>query len=183
MALAELIPNPPPAALALDTSSSPVPDGQPAPEVPLPPAASPPGVPDATSRTHVASAGAGTVLGLVPPKGSTPKTRPFLHRQFCRRIPAAVSWRICFALLCSLLGTGVTYSRRKRPRQGRTWHGPVSCRCISALLLSAMRKLLLPETVGIVQQTVPSDLPEQLAVTLPSSAQAVEQDLSSGGER
>lgn len=46
-----------------------------------------------------------------------------------------------------------------------------------------MRKLLLPETVGIMQQTVPSDLPEQLAVTLPSGAQAVEQDLSPGGER
>lgn len=43
-----------------------------------------------------------------------------------------------------------------------------------------MRKLLLPETVEIVQQAVPSDLPEQLAVTQPSSAQAVEQDLLSG---
>lgn len=45
-----------------------------------------------------------------------------------------------------------------------------------------MRKLLLPETVEIVQQAVPSDLPEQLAVTQPSTAQAVLQDLFSGGK-
>ncbi|XP_051470901.1 WD repeat-containing and planar cell polarity effector protein fritz homolog isoform X3 [Apus apus] len=43
------------------------------------------------------------------------------------------------------------------------------------LPLSAMRKLLLPETVKIMQQSIPSHLPEQLAVTQPNNTQAVEQ--------
>lgn len=40
-----------------------------------------------------------------------------------------------------------------------------------------MRKLLLPETGKIMQQNVPSHLPEHLAVTQPGNTQAVEQDL------
>lgn len=128
------IPNPPSSALPLDTTSSLLHDGQPIPEVPLSPRCLPGWrPPDSTSL--IASAGARTILGLVPPQGSTPKTRPFLHRQFCRKIPAAGSWRICFALLCQFVGARGDLSQHEwplRPRQGWTWHGPPFSRCITA---------------------------------------------------
>lgn len=106
-------------------------DGQPVPEVPLSPFCSPGLASLHHHFPHVASEGALTILGLVPHKGSTPKTQPFLHSQFCRKIPAAVRWRICFALLCQFvserLEPEVTYPQCKWPwrlQWGCIQHGP-----------------------------------------------------------
>lgn len=106
-------------------------DGQPVPEVPLSPFCSPGLASLHHHFPHVASEGALTIPGLVPHKGSTPKTQPFLHSQFCRKISAAVRWRICFAPLCQFVGERlepeVTYPQCKWPwrlQWGCIRHGP-----------------------------------------------------------
>lgn len=169
-------------------------DGQPVPSVPLSPSCSP-GLASLHHRfPHVASEGARTGLGSVPRKGSTPRAQPFLHSPFCRKISAAASRRIRFAPFTSSLTKGWSRKGPNSSADGRgglsgtyptrtclLWvHRNAHLPCL--LPLSAMRKLLLPETVKIVQQNIPSHLPEQLAVTQPNDARAAQQHLFSRGK-